>query len=177
MHAGNIKSAAPGIINFSAGRDQVIGGFLGLAWLIVFIFSWVLFFIFVDLKRLSRTVWGGVIATSLGILVDWAGQRLGLYEFKEIIVSFAGSSIMHTFGPVFTMGILFFQHLSPDRRLQAANIIAFSLAYLAVEALICLSGAAYYIHWHYLASLGVDLLVFTSLSYAGEIIVLRKTVI
>ena len=144
-----------------------------MPWLIVFVSSWILFFVFVDRKRLFFTLYGGLIFAILGAMVDWGGQRIGLYVFETPLVPFMGNSLFYILGPVFTMGVLFFQFLQRDRLMQVANILAFSLTYLSVEYLIVLSGAASYKHWHYLASFAVDLLAFSAMSYVGEIIIDR----
>lgn len=145
-----------------------------MSWIVVLIYCWILFFLFIDRTRFKHTVYGGLITAALGTMVDWAGQRLELYRFDGVPVGPAGASLLYAVGPLFTMGVLFFQYLTLNRRMQAANVAAFSLAYLAVETLIVWSGGARYIHWHFLASLGVDLIVFTALSYAGEVIVFKR---
>lgn len=141
-----------------------------MAWLISFILSWIVFLIFVDRKKLNFTLYGGLITLALGTLVDWAGNELGLYSFHNHLIRFAGNSFFYSFGPIFTMGVLFFQFLQRDKVAQMANIIAFSLTYLSIEYLIVQSGTAQYLHWHYLASFIVDILVFSALSFFGEII-------
>lgn len=143
-------------------------------WIIVFIYSWLIFLLFVDIARLRRSVIGGLITTPLGLLVDWAGQEMELYTFNDHIISFFNSSVFYAAGPLFTMGTLFFQYTNRDHRWQAANVIAFSLAYLAVEILIVKSGGASYANWHYLASLGLDLIVFTALSYVAETVMFEE---
>jgi hypothetical protein len=142
-----------------------------ITWIAVFVYSWILFFLFVDEKRLNKTIYGGIIALALGSMVDWAGNRLDLYHFNADSLGWLANSVLYSAGPLFTMGTLFFQYLSRDRRTQAVNIMAFTAAYFAVELLIVGVGAASYRHWHYLASLTVDILVFTTFSYVGEIIV------
>lgn len=127
-----------------------------------------------DVSRLNKTVYGGILATVLGSAVDWAGHRLQLYQFHDNVIVWAGNSILYVAGPLFTMGTLFFQYIRLDRRLQAGNIAAFTAAYFAVELLLVSAGGASYLHWHYLASLAVDILVFTSFSYVGEIIVYER---
>jgi len=144
---------------------------IAIPWLIVFIYSWIIFILFVDKSRLNKTVYGGIIAFMLGSVVDWAGHQLQLYSFQDNLINWAGNSIFYTTGPLFTMGTLFFQYLSLNRKAQAGNIAAFTAAYFAVELLLVRAGAASYLHWHYLASLAVDILVFTTFSYVGEIIV------
>lgn len=149
------------------------GEAMTIPWIIVFIYSWIIFLIFVDRSRLKKTIYGGVIAVLLGSLVDWAGHRMDLYQFDHL--SWYLVSIFYAAGPLFTAGVLFFQYISRNRLLQAANIVAFTLSYLAVEILLVSSEGARYLHWHYLASLGIDLITFTAFSYIGECIVLDKT--
>lgn len=108
-------------------------------------------------------------------MVDWAGHRLNLYQFNASEISWYLISFLYVAGPLFTMGTLFFQYISRNRLLQAANILVFSLTYLSVELLLVMSGSASYINWHFLASLLVDLVIFTAFSYIGEIIVYGKT--
>lgn len=143
-------------------------------WLTFFIYSWIIFFIFVDWSKFNRSIYGGLLALWLGALVDWAGHYLNLYHFNHTNFGSLANSVLYAAGPLFTMGVLFFQYVSLSHRLQMANVAVFSLAYFAAELLIVKSGAASYIHWHYLASLGVDITVFTAMSYAGEIIMYRK---
>ncbi len=141
-----------------------------MAWLIVFIFSWIIFAMFVDLQRVRYSIYGGIITVIMASVVDWAGYELGLYRFNDNIIHWAHNSFLYIFGPVLTMGVLFFQFLNRDKRIQAGNILIFSLTYLAMEYLTVKNGSAVYLHWHYLASFFVDLLVFSALSYYGEII-------
>jgi len=141
-----------------------------VVWLIAFVFSWVIFAIFVDMKRLRFTIYGGIITVIMGTVVDWGGRELGLYRFNDNIINWAHNSLFYIFGPVLTMGVLFFQFLNRDKRIQAVNILIFSLTYLAMEYLTVKTGTAAYQHWHYLASFFIDLLVFSTLSYYGEII-------
>jgi len=144
-----------------------------LPWIIVFVYSWVLFFIFVDRKKLGRSVYGGLIALTAGSVVDGAAHFLDLYHFDHTMPEIV-SYMFHGFGPLFTMGTLFFQVLIPDRKMQLANVAAFSAAYLAVEYLIVASGGARYIHWNLPLSLVVNVAVFTAMSYLGEIIMFKK---
>ncbi|MFZ5648871.1 MAG: hypothetical protein ACOY30_14770 [Bacillota bacterium] len=154
---------------------QILRGESSITWVIVFVYSWIIFFIFADWSRLRSTVYGGIIASALGSVVDWAGHRLDLYQFNDSGMSIYVTSFFYVAGPLFTMGTLYFQCLSRNRLIQAANIIVFSLVYLSVETLIVLSGGATYIHWHYLASLMVDIIFFTAFSYLGEVMVYGKT--
>ncbi len=144
-----------------------------MPWVISFVISWIVFLSFVDTKRIKYTIYGGIITIFMATVVDWAGQQLNLYEFSDNVIVWAGNSLFYILGPVFTMGVLFFQFLQRDRILQTGNVVVFSLAYLAVESLIISANVARYINWHYLASFFVDILVFTTLSFFGEIILDR----
>jgi uncharacterized membrane protein YoaT (DUF817 family) len=114
---------------------------------------------------------GGFMFAALASIVDWGIQQMGLYEFRYLIIPFLGSSLFYIWGPVFTMGALFFQFLQPNRLLQVVNILVFSVAYLSMESLIVKSGAASYHNWHLLASFGIDLLTFFSFSYIGGLVI------
>lgn len=144
-----------------------------MPWIIVFVYSWIIFIIFADRKKLRRSAYGGLIAFSTGTLVDGVAHWLDLYHFDHSLNEYI-SYMLHGAGPLFTMGTLFFQLLTPDRKLQLANVAAFTAAYLAVEYLIVISGGGRYIHWNLLASFAVNLAVFLAMSYVGEIIMLKK---
>lgn len=136
-----------------------------MPWVISFIVSWILFFLLIDKSKLKYNVLGGVLALTLASIVDWGGQKLELYTFRDLIIPWFGCSAFYKFGPVFTMGILFSQLASNKKWLQTLNIFAFSSIFLTLERLIILTNVAEYIHWHILASLFVNVLALTSLSW------------
>lgn len=136
-----------------------------MPWVISAIVSWVVFYVMVDVWQLKRTIFGGIFTIALASLVDWGGQQLNLYKFYDVIIPWAGCSIFYKFGPIFTMGVLFTQYLPRSKALQIINILLGSLLYLAMEILIIQTGVAEYIHWHYLASLLVDIGAFTALTW------------
>lgn len=144
-----------------------------MPWIIVFVYSWAIFLIFVDSRKLGRSYYGGLIAFAIGTVVDGVAHILDLYHFDGFLNEIV-AYLFHGTGPLFTMGTLFFQVLSTDRKLQLANVAVFSAAYLAVEYLIVISGGARYIHWSPLASLTVNMTAFLAMSYLGEIIMLKK---
>lgn len=136
-----------------------------MPWVISFISSWILFFALVDYKALKRNMYGGLLTLLLGSIVDYGGQQLGLYSFYELIIPWAGCSIFYKFGPIFTMGILFSQHVPNNKWLQAINIIIVSILYALLELSIISAGVAEYIHWNIFASLSIDFLAFSSLTW------------
>ncbi|NJD02054.1 MAG: hypothetical protein FIA99_05545 [Ruminiclostridium sp.] len=136
-----------------------------MPWIISFIVSWVLLLAVVDKASLKMNIFGGILALTLATIVDWGGQKLDLYVFKDVIIPWFSCSAFYIFGPIFTMGTLFSQSIPEKKGWQILNILAFSILYLAMEYLIILSGVAQYIHWHILASLIVDLTVLSSLTW------------
>ncbi len=136
-----------------------------MPWVITFIASWILFLILVDWRELKTNVWGGVLALMLATLVDWGGQKLELYTFNSLIIPWFGCSAFYKLGPVFTMGILFCQAVPKSKWLQIIHVLAFSVIFLAVERLIIGIGVAEYLHWHSLASLFINLLALTGLTW------------
>ncbi|MDD3652804.1 MAG: hypothetical protein PHO01_01270 [Desulfotomaculaceae bacterium] len=100
----------------------------------------------------------------LQILVDTGAMKLNLYRV-ETLIPFLGSSISFTFGVVFTIGILFAQTLPGSRLLQALNIIVIVALFSAEEYLYIKIGVLEYLNWNHLASIFINLLVFTSFSW------------
>lgn len=136
-----------------------------MPWLISFVFAWIVFFLLIDYKTLNKNVYGGLLALLLGTIVDYGGQKLELYEFYQLIISWAGCSAFYKLGPIFTMGVIFCQYVPRSKWLQVANIFAVSAIYLMLELSIISTGAATYIRWSPIASYIINLLAFCSLSW------------
>jgi len=136
-----------------------------MPWVISFLASWVVFFFTIDWSGLRRNIYGGLLALVMGTIVDWGGQKLNLYTFKDLIIPWFGCSTFYKFGPILTMGVLFTQHVPGNKWWQLINIIACTLLYLSLEYIIVMTDVAHYINWHILASMLVDILVFSSLTW------------
>lgn len=136
-----------------------------MPWIIIFVITWILFFLLVDKTTIRKTILGGLLTLLLGTIVDWGGQKLELYAFYDLIIPWFGCSFFYKFGPIFTMGILFSQSIPKSNKLQALNIFVFAIFYITLEYLIILTGVAQYLHWNTLASFFVNLLVFSALTW------------
>lgn len=136
-----------------------------MPWVISFVVSWIIFFLLTDNKNLKKNVMGGVLALIFASIVDYGGQQLDLYIFKDIIIPWAGCSAFYKFGPIFTMGILFCQYVPRNKWLQTANILVCSILYILLELSIISTGVAEYIHWHTLASFLINILTFGFLTW------------
>jgi len=136
-----------------------------MPWVISFLICWILFFILIDYEKLKINILGGLSALILATIVDWGGQELELYKFCDVIIPWAGCSAFYKFGPILVMGTLFSQSIPKNGWMQALNILVFSLLYIFLEALTVSTGVAEYLHWHILASLLINILTFSSLTY------------
>lgn len=139
-----------------------------MPWVISFFISWILFFVLIEYKNLKFNIWGGILALLLASIVDWGGQHLNLYQFYNVIIPWASCSAFYKLGPIFVMGILFSQSIPKKLWMQFLNILVFSLLYLFLEALVISTGTAEYIHWHILASLVINMLTFSTLTYFSQ---------
>lgn len=143
------------------------------AWPITAAIAWIIFFLLVDWSRLKYSVWGGVIASILQILVDTAAMKLDLYHVKNL-VHILGSSVFFTFGVVFTVGVLFAQSLPVSRWMQTVNILIV-VALFSIEELLYLKiGVLEYTHWSHSASIFINLLVFTSFTWLVNTLQLNR---
>lgn len=136
-----------------------------MPWVISFIVSWILFFALVDYKTLRKNCIAGLATLALASIVDYGGQKIGLYAFYYLIIPWFGCSAFYKFGPVFTMGVIFAQHVPDNKWMQALNILICSLLFLMLELAIMNAGAAQYLKWNYYASFTVDVLAFSSLTW------------
>lgn len=105
------------------------------------------------------------MALLLASIVDHGGIKLGLYKFYEIIIPWAGCSVFYKFGSIFTMGVIFCQHVPRDKWLQLANIFVASSLYIMLEISIISTGVAEYIYWSPIASFVINILAFCSLTW------------
>ncbi|MFZ5987689.1 MAG: hypothetical protein ACOYWZ_11270 [Bacillota bacterium] len=136
-----------------------------MPWVISFIVSWIVFFFLVDFSKIKVNVIGGTLALSLATFVDWGGQELGLYRFHDLIIPWFGCSAFYKFGPILTMGTIFTQYVPNRKWFQLINVIVSSLLFLFLELITINTHVAEYVHWHFIASLLVDLLTFSSLTW------------
>jgi len=67
------------------------------------------------------------------------------------------------------MGILFVQTVPNKKYMQILNIFVVSFLFLMQEYILLLTKVAQYINWHILASLYVDVLAFSSLTWFATV--------
>lgn len=138
-----------------------------MEWIVTFVLGWLMLVILVDKSRLHHTMWGGVTAVVLQLIVDTGASNLGLYT----VVSkyhLGGGSPFFTFGVVFTMGILFFQYIPTNIWLKITHILVISTLFLALEYLLEYRSVLRYHHWHMGASWFTNILVFITITWVAE---------
>lgn len=150
-------------------------GARSLIWAIVFVASWVLFFILARKNQSKLTYLGGVIAIAMQLSIDVNAHYLGLYYIRQSLIYFHGSPLLFTFGPVFTMAVLFLQYLPHSKWWQLAHIVIFITLFFIFELGVIEMGALEYQHWNHLASLFVDVTVFMALAWYGSVFVQRDS--
>lgn len=146
-----------------------------MPWIIIGAISWLIFFLFVDIKHLRKTIYSGLFASLMAGIVDWGGQRLNFYRFDDMVFPIANSPTFYIFGPVFVVGILFAQHLPRKKGLQILNIFVISALYLTLEYLLLQTPVAKHLNWNLLASYATNLGAFTTLTYVVQVFNLFPT--
>lgn len=139
-----------------------------LPWLISGVISWIVLIIFADFRQFNKTVFGGLFAAVLATVVDWLGQSLNLYQFNDLIIPWAGSSVFYIFGTVFVVGVLFTQYLPKSKVLQLFNIIVVSTLFLLFELVLLETPAAVRVNWNSLGSFLINIGALTALTYFAQ---------
>lgn len=143
------------------------------AWLVTMVIAWIVFFLLVEWTRLKYTIWGGVITAALQLLVDTGAIKLNLYRVESTGYVIT-SPVFFTFGVVFSVGILFAQTLPASRWLQALNILVITTLFSLQETLFAYVGALEYLNWNQSASIFVNLLVLSSLTWLVDSLGLNR---
>lgn len=131
-----------------------------MPWLFPFLLSWLLFVVLADRNRLKELIPFGFISMFTELLVDVTAVNLKFYDVNFQVINFFGAPLLFSFGPAFTMGVLYVQSIPKDRFLMILNIFAWTLLFMAEEHLWVADGAIVYINWNYVRSMFVDILAF-----------------
>jgi len=145
-----------------------------MEWVILFVMSWIIFFVFIDFRQLKRNIWGGILAAVLQLVTDTQAINQGLYTVNEPVISIMGSSLFFTAGPVFTVGTLFSQLHPKKRWLRIVNIFAISALFFLQEILLILSGNLAYTNWHFTSSFFINVCVMIVLSWFSIVVLDKK---
>lgn len=142
-------------------------------WIVLFIVSWILLLVRVDVKTLKYNFWGGIAAVLLQFAVDAQAITHKLYSIENSIYNIKGSSVFFVFGPVFVIGLLISQYCSFNRNINALNVVVLCALYSLEEWLLVTRKDLVYLNWHFLDSIVVNFVAMIVLSWFS-LIVLRK---
>ncbi|OEF98212.1 hypothetical protein [Desulfuribacillus alkaliarsenatis] len=138
-----------------------------MPWLTVFIASWIIFFILIRKNQPIEAYLAGPLAIIFQLSIDVNARYLDLYYIHGDGYFFHGSPLYFTFGPVFTMAVLFVQYLPKDKWWQSLHILVFVSLFFVFEVIIEIIDALEYVHWNHLGSIFVDVTVFMALGWYG----------
>jgi len=144
-----------------------------MEWLILFMVSWIVFFILIDRGTLGKNIWCGIAAVVLQFAVDTQAISHQLYTVQQTIFKIKGSSIFFIFGPVIVIGTLLAQYLPRKRWANVLNIIVVAGLYSLQEYLLLKRGVLVYNNWHFSDSIVVNLSAMIILTWFA-MVVLRK---
>jgi len=135
-----------------------------MEWFILFIISWILFFLTVDWKMFKYNLWCGIMAMVIQLTVDYHFIEHNFYIINNTIKIF-NSSIFFVLGPVFIAGTLIAQYHPVKRLSTIINLIVFTALFSAEEYLLEKTKALEYINWDFFDSIIINLLAIGLLSW------------
>lgn len=144
-----------------------------MAWIILFIVSYILFFLLVDLKTLKTNIWCGILAIGLQLLIDTQSISHNQYKIINPVLPLFGSSLFFILGPVLVVATLLAQYHPVNRWLVVINALVFTALYSAQELLLLQVKALIYINWDFWTSVRINAFIMICLSWFC-IIVLKK---
>lgn len=145
-----------------------------MEWIILFAVSWILFFVFVDFKKLIINMWCGVLAIALQLSIDTHSMTHGSYTVKNPMVGVFGSSLFFVAGPVFVIATLLAQYYPKKRWLRIVSVFVFTALYSFQELLLLLSDELTYENWHYFDSLVVNTVVMATFGWFSIVVLNKK---
>lgn len=125
------------------------------------IVSWTLLFIFIDYKQLKRNVWLGVIAYVMGVVVDYAAYKAGLYTMHLFNLEGLTPLLIGKIVMVFPIGTLYAQYMPKTRIKQLFSIILLDIGYTSIDLFLTAFGTLTSAHWSIYNSIIYNIFIFT----------------
>lgn len=145
-----------------------------MEWFILFAASWILFFLFIDWRKLKYNILCGAVAIVLQMVFDTNAISHDLYVINRPGISLLGSSLFFIAGPVLVIGILIGQYHPLKKGWRMANVVVFALLYSLQELLLAKTGAVEYHQWHYVDSFIVNISSMIVISWFASIVLEEK---
>ncbi|PAB59925.1 hypothetical protein [Anaeromicrobium sediminis] len=144
-----------------------------MSWIILFIISWIIFFIAVDFKMLKYTIWSGLLAACMEFLIDMLFIGHNLFKTINNLFEIKGVPIIFTFSAPLAMGILMSQYYPKRKLYRILNVFVLSILFYSVEYILLLKGDLIYMNWSFAESLVIDILAIITISWFN-LVVLNK---
>ncbi|MEG6616191.1 hypothetical protein V6C27_07090 [Peptococcaceae bacterium 1198_IL3148] len=138
-----------------------------IEWIVTFVLSWIMFALLIDRQLLKYTLWGGITAIILQLIVDTSADAMGIYHVMAQL-KLGGGSVFFTFGAVFTMGTIFVQFIPINRWLKILHILATATLFLGLEYLLVQRSIITYHNWGMGLSWLTNLVVFITITWLAE---------
>lgn len=142
-------------------------------WVILFSVSWSIFIVLKGWKNFKTTVWSGITASALQLMIDTNAMSHHAYKINRAIIPILGSSGFFVLGPVFVIGVLMSKYHPKKRWMRIVNVFVLSALYSSQELLLLATKALEYTDWHFFDSVIVNTAAITILSWFN-IVVLNK---
>lgn len=139
-------------------------------WFFTFLTGWAVFLFLVDLRTLSKNIWGGIIACILELWEDSWAYSLGIYFIHEPGLVILNVSAFFTFGITAAMGILYMQFIPENQLLQIIHLLAFNIGFIFFEYAVKEAGLLTTPHWNLLASFFNNIIIFGGLLWFNDFI-------
>lgn len=145
-----------------------------MEWVILFIANWILFFLFIDWKKIKYNIWCGATAMALQLGFDTNAISHDFYVINRPGVEILGSSLFFLLGPVLIIGIFIGQFHPLKKWLRITNVIVFAALYSIQEWLLIARGAVEYHRWDYIDSVLVNISAMIIISWVAVIVIEEK---
>ena len=146
-----------------------------MEWVILFIISWILFFLLVDLKTLKINIFCGLFAMIMQLMIDYEFTTHKFYVVNNNYICVFGSSLFFVLGPVFVIGILLAQYHPTKKWAIIFHCVFLSTVYTLQEYLLLQTNSLHYLNWDIWSSIRINTMAILSLSWFS-IVVLKKGV-
>lgn len=145
-----------------------------MEWIILFIVSWILFILLVDLKKLKRNIWGGILAVALQYSIDTNAMVHELYKINNPVIAIKGSSLFFILGPVIVIGTLLAQFHPQKKIFIIMHIIILAALYSLQEIFLLMTEVLEYLNWHFYDSVVVNIAAMTLLSWFSLVVLGKR---
>jgi hypothetical protein len=145
-----------------------------MEWIILFIVSWLLFFLMVDWNSLKKNMFCGLFSMLLQLCVDHYFIVLKLYVIKKPIIDLLGTSLFFVCGPIFVVGTLLAQYQPKKKYLRIINLIVLSALFSVQEILLLSRNMLVYLNWHHIESIEINVFAIGLISWFSIVVLEEK---